>query len=373
MRVLQILSIPRGSRNSISGPERRTGNLLEYWGARGVEIVVAYPKDGLLIDLYREQAAEVVEIPPAHRITISALLRLLFLLSSGRIDLVHIQGPPPLDFLSSLLCKIAGVPLVITRPVLNRDLVSHSGSRRQIYNILDMVSFSLGEAIVCVSNNGMKGLIGEFPEIKAKCVLIRNGIKSYSMAFQGERNYSPNRPLCIGMVGQLSGTKGWEDFIEVIARLRSKGWGICSRVVGDGPLWDSLRLKVQEQNLSGCISFSGFVEDVSLELKNLDIFFFPSKREGLSVAVLEAMASGLPVVATRVSGTSEQVINGETGFLVNPGDREAMAHFLEILLADSELRRRFGERARKHIRQAFTEERMFAQHLKLYMDARNSL
>jgi glycosyltransferase involved in cell wall biosynthesis len=118
--------------------------------------------------------------------------------------------------------------------------------------------------------------------------------------------------------------------------------------------------KVREAALEDRLILTGARSDVPQILAALDIFVMTSDTEGLPNAVMEAMASGLPVVATRVGGTPELVAEGETGHLVPPGRREPLLEALRALVADRALRRRMGEAGRIRIAAEFTLQRMVA-------------
>jgi glycosyltransferase involved in cell wall biosynthesis len=169
-------------------------------------------------------------------------------------------------------------------------------------------------------------------------------------------------------VARLSAQKGLEVLIEAAGRLRDKAGlpDICFLVVGDGELRDQLRLQVAELGLEDTVRLVGGQppDEIPRWLAAADLFVLPSRYEGMSIAVMEAMASGLPVVATEVSGTAELIPDADHGRVVPVGDAAALAAAIEELLTDPELRRRIGARGLARVR-AFSWEGVFVRTARL--------
>ncbi|MDL0128081.1 glycosyltransferase family 4 protein [Halobacterium salinarum] len=165
------------------------------------------------------------------------------------------------------------------------------------------------------------------------------------------------RPRVV-MVGRLADGKGHEVLLDAVESLKDFQGSVC--IVGDGPLSDSLEVQIDERGLAEDAFLTGFRDDVPRVLAASDVLVLPSFREGTPRVITEAMASGLPVVATDIAGIPEQVEDGENGYLVSTGDSGALAERLEELLADGELRERMGarglERAEQFSVEAMVEE-----------------
>jgi glycosyltransferase involved in cell wall biosynthesis len=133
-------------------------------------------------------------------------------------------------------------------------------------------------------------------------------------------------------------------------------------IVGDGELREEL-----ERRADGLpVELTGARDDVPELLASFDVFAFPSLFEGLCLAVIEAQAAGVPVVATPVGGIRETVVDGETGLLVPPRDPAALAAAIRRLLDDRDLARRLAEEARRRVRERYSEQRMVELTLGLY-------
>jgi glycosyltransferase involved in cell wall biosynthesis len=165
------------------------------------------------------------------------------------------------------------------------------------------------------------------------------------------------RPVVVGTVAHLSREKGLKYLIEAASLIPNVREKIRFVVVGDGECHQELKEQVKQRGLEDIFHFAGFHSDTSKFMKSFDIFALPSLSEGLSSAILEAMASSLPIVATEVGGIPELVKNEENGLLVAPGNPSALALAIQQLSAHPEEARRMGERGRERMELQFTLER----------------
>jgi glycosyltransferase involved in cell wall biosynthesis len=129
-------------------------------------------------------------------------------------------------------------------------------------------------------------------------------------------------------------------------------------IVGGGRRIDEIKALAASLGLAGEVHFLGTRRDVPDLLNAMDIFVLPSYSEGVSLALLEAMAAGLPVIATAVGGLPEVVTDGENGLLIPPRDAEALATALARLLEASDFAKKLGQNARKHVREHFSLDRL---------------
>ena len=176
-------------------------------------------------------------------------------------------------------------------------------------------------------------------------------------------------PLLI-TVGRLTPAKGHRDLLKAAAVLsRDSRWlELRLLIVGAGALLPELQREAEQLGLQQRVIFTGFQRDVLPFVLAADVFVLPSIQEGLSLSALEAMALGKPVVACRVGGTPEVVVDGETGLLVAPGHPRELAAALERLLADPEKARAMGEAGRRRAQEAFDLEQMVTKIERIYRD-----
>ncbi len=159
--------------------------------------------------------------------------------------------------------------------------------------------------------------------------------------------------ITVGTVGRLSEQKNYTIVLDVAERLEKVG--IRFEIAGDGELYEKLQSEIDERNLQN-VTLHGFVEDVSSFLAECDIYFQPSRWEGLCITVLEAMAAGLPVVGSNVGGIGRNVKADGSGYLYEPDDVDGFVTGIQTLVEDPELRQQFGEEGREIVGQKFTQK-----------------
>tara|TARA_R110002072_G_scaffold84388_25_gene191496 strand:+ start:10726 stop:11898 length:1173 start_codon:yes stop_codon:yes gene_type:complete len=176
--------------------------------------------------------------------------------------------------------------------------------------------------------------------------------------------------LVAGTVGRLTPVKDQQLLLRAVAYLREVDPAMSARlrlvIVGDGPLYPQLKQLVEQLALQDCVWMPGDRKDVPELLQVMDVFVLPSLGEGISNTVLEAMASGLPVIATAVGGNVELVKQGCNGSLIQVGDHRALAKALADLLKDDAQRIRQGNNARQRVCQRFDWDRTVSAYLQVY-------
>jgi glycosyltransferase involved in cell wall biosynthesis len=200
--------------------------------------------------------------------------------------------------------------------------------------------------------------------------LISNGIKDHLVetVYEGidtdwidaqEPAFLPvgKGKLVVGSVAHLSQEKGHSDILKAISLINDRCPETCYVFVGEGAMREQLELQASHLGLSGMVHFTGFRKDSEALMKSFDIFCLPSLSEGLSSAIMSAMACSLPVISTNVGGIPELVIHGRTGLLTEPSSPEKLADSLYRLLTSPEERTRFGKEGRKIVETMFTVKR----------------
>jgi glycosyltransferase involved in cell wall biosynthesis len=172
--------------------------------------------------------------------------------------------------------------------------------------------------------------------------------------------------LLIGAVGRLDPVKDLGTLLEALTHLGSRFAAARVVFIGDGAAREQLERRASELNVTSRVTFLGYRQDIRTLLPGLDVYANTSVFEGVSLTILEAMATGLPVVATRVGGTPEVVVDGESGLLVPARDPRALANALDAVLSDNALRRRLGGGARARVEQQFSLARMISDYASVY-------
>ncbi|MFQ5601517.1 MAG: glycosyltransferase [Candidatus Krumholzibacteriia bacterium] len=224
-------------------------------------------------------------------------------------------------------------------------------------------------AVATVSET-LRGHLVRYERFPSRRVhVIRNGVELAAAArcrdeVRGELGLAA-RPVA-GIVARLAPVKNHALLLRAWKRVLREIPDAVLLVVGNGSQEAALRALAAELELGDAVRFLGFRLDVTELLQAMDVFVLSSMSEGLSLTLLEAEASGLPIVATRVGGNPEVVRDGETGALVPPGQEEPLAGALARLLQDPALRTRLGERGRSLYRKHYTLQGMVRGYTRLY-------
>jgi glycosyltransferase involved in cell wall biosynthesis len=185
--------------------------------------------------------------------------------------------------------------------------------------------------------------------------------------FQAERHSQPTRDgYIVGTAARLVALKGIIYLIQAVSLLRSKFSNVRLEIAGSGPEESALREEVKKLGLADCVKFLTWQTDIAPTLARWDVFVLPSIEDASPIAVIEAMAAGLPVIATNVGGVPDIVEDGKTGLLVPPADPVALAESLARLLGDPGERQQFGLAGRARAREKFSQESMVSAVAAIY-------
>jgi glycosyltransferase involved in cell wall biosynthesis len=250
-----------------------------------------------------------------------------------------------------LLGRLAGVPVVITH--------EHWSSKDEREVWVDRLLYRLSDLILVPSEASKRTVIEREGIPAGRIKVAYNGVDPAVFKPTHDREETRRElsvssgDLLVGTVGRLSPEKGGVDhLIRAVAEAREAHPSLKLLVVGDGPLRPMLEEVAREAALP--VIFTGTRQDVPRLLGALDLFVLPSLLEAMPIALLEAMATRLPTVATRVGGVPEIVRDGEDGLLVPPGDRTALAAAIDRLAGDPALRCRLAEAGQRRVLERFT-------------------
>ncbi|MGH7855182.1 MAG: glycosyltransferase family 4 protein [Candidatus Binatia bacterium] len=203
---------------------------------------------------------------------------------------------------------------------------------------------------------------------KEKIRVISSGIDPRIFENIGPRKAAFNNATVVGCLGALEERKGHRYLLEAAAILKADGMKIQYKIGGEGPMRARLEEDVARLDLGDEVRFMGFVTDTAQFLAGTDIFAMPSSYEGLGIAALEAMAAGKAVVATRVGGLTESVVDGSNGLLVQPRDPADLASAIAKLARSRSLAESMGSEGRERVRQKFSLEKMALQNESYYYE-----
>jgi glycosyltransferase involved in cell wall biosynthesis len=174
-------------------------------------------------------------------------------------------------------------------------------------------------------------------------VVIPNAVR---LPAHPKNDYHSEAPQKIAALGRLHEKKGFGVLIEAIARLIARGFSLTCAIAGEGPERGNLEAEIARAGLSSVITLPGWTDDVAAFLSTADIFALPSFQEDFPLAVLDAMASGMPIVASAIDGPRDFLRDGATALMVSPNDAGALANALGRLIENASLRESLGSTAR---------------------------
>jgi glycosyltransferase involved in cell wall biosynthesis len=301
----------------------------------------------------------------------AAARELTALLRDQEADIVCSHGYKA-DLLGWWSARRCGIPIV----AVSRGWTWENRKVRT-YEAIDRYLLRWVDQVVCVSE-GQAAKVRQAGVPEQNVSVIRNAIRAERFGTRRpaarevlQGLFPSPRRLIVGAAGRLSPEKGFDVLIRAAATIAEADRSIGFVLFGDGPLRDELARRIADAGLADAIVLAGHRKDLDDLLPHLDLSVLPSYTEGLPNVVLEAMAAGLPVVATAVGGTPEVVVEGETGYLIPPGDASALAARIKELLACESTRRTLGERGRLRVQECFAFETQARDYRSLFAQLEN--
>jgi glycosyltransferase involved in cell wall biosynthesis len=283
------------------------------------------------------------------------------------VDHVHVHFANRAAHTALFLKEISGIPFSVTAH--GQDFMKDLGSDDLLGEICAAAEF------VAAETDYSRDLLRQrCPDSAGKIHRVYNGVDierfparcdEAARPRHGEQAVvAPYHLPRIVSVGRLVAFKGFGDLIDACAELARRRIDFVCDIIGDGPLRETLQAKIEQLDLASRVNLLGSLAQSAVleKLQSGDIFALASTTDAqgatdvFPTVILEAMASARPVVSTRLAGIPELVVDGQTGMLAPPGDSPALAHALEQLLRDPELRMRFGNAGRARIEQNFRIE-----------------
>jgi glycosyltransferase involved in cell wall biosynthesis len=375
----------------IGGAQEVVRTLVEYLASDDCVPIVCTFKDGPLRHEI-EQLGIRVEMLPSRRYSIVAfpwfvvdMIRIWRALSRlvrrYKVDVVQTHLLGSLNFLVLFLRYTTNLRVVLwtfhsANFVLSEAHLSRYKwllkPKRYVHNLLYRLTSPLIDGFVAVSEEVERAMVEIIGPIQDKITVICNGVDV--RRYRESIGKAPVRSQLglevstrlIAVVATLKEEKGHRYLIEAMVSIVPQYPDVHALVIGDGRLRQELQAQVERLKLCDHIHFLGNRHDVPGLLAASDLFVLPSLWEGLAMALLEAMAAGLPIVATEVSGTVEVMVPDETGILVPPGNATKLAEAIKLLLHDPERGRAMGAAARRRVEAGFSARKQADDHLVLY-------
>ena len=364
-RVLELLTS-----TAIGGGPKQVFDLVTRLPRAELTPLIAAPRDGAYFERFREAGVDTRELS-LNRLRPSTLVRVIQLIRRERADIVHSHGKGA-GLYGRLAAAWTGIPAIHTFHGI------HYGRYAQgvdaLYLGLERALSRFTRVIINVSESQAREGAALRLFRPGQGVVIVNGVDideidrlaARSPVTRASLGLGPEH-LVLGCVTRFDQVKGTASLLDAVRRLALRLPSVHLVLVGGGAEERGLRSLAAAAGVAGHVTFLNFLPRAPRALPLFDLYVSASHREGLPLAVLEAMAAGLPVVATRVAGHVDAVEHGITGLLAEPDNvADLSAHVLD-LLADSGRRQRMGAAGRERIERQFSAERMVAQTAAVYL------
>lgn len=325
-----------------------------------------FAEDGLFIKIMEGLGTGVLCLPDLMSIKGFAIVpKLVSFIKEKKIDIIHAHGAR-VNLWGSFASLLTAIPIISTEHSI--DLWRNSS---RVFNLVDKFSAKINKFRVGVSPAvcemlRMNGVASE------KVLCIENGIDlerfNTSIDIQAKKAEFGilNTEKVIGTVGRLVEQKGHKYLIDAFKELQSKAKDLRLLIVGDGPLRKVLEEQTKRLAIDGKVIFAGQREDIPELLKVIDIFVLPSLTEGLPLALLEAMASEKPIVASNVSGIPYVLDDKLNGFLVPPKQHSMFAETMAYLIQNPDIAKKIASAAKCKAYEKYNAKDMIKQYQLLY-------
>jgi len=344
------------------GGERYLELLFDRLDRSRYRAMLICPEPGPFVGRMKERGVETHLVHLAPLFNPLALWRLTRLLRRERVTILQTHGARA-NFYGRIAGHLAGVPVIIS--TVHNSLKDYEVSllTRWFYIKALRLTLPLVHRIICVSNSNRHDEINECPAAAARIQTVYNGVDPSAFPSQPNRQKVREElgivsgPVLV-MIARLAEAKGHRFLLQALPNL-IKAWpNLCCVFVGDGELREDLHRLAVELAVERSCCFLGVREDIADILAAADVVVLPSLSEGFPFVLLEALAMGCPVVASRVNGIPELIEDRKTGILVSARDPHALMVAIREVLSDPIAAVRMGAEGRAMVRERFTVDHM---------------
>ncbi len=337
--------------------------LVQGLQARGEEALLVCPTGSAIAAHAREHGLRVHEIAMGGDQDIGLMGRVRALIRAEKPDLVHLHSRRGSDVWGALAARLEGVPTVMSRRNDNPEPRGWFHLKYKLYDRVVAISDGIRQVLL------KAGLSAD----KVVCVhsavdTVRYRPHRDDMSWFGNEFHLASDVLTIAMAAQFIARKGHRTLIAALPAVIAAQPRTRVLLFGQGPELAVIKKQVERAELQQQVVFAGFRSDLERVLPCVDVMVHPAEMEGLGVALLQAAACGLPIVAGRAGGIPEIVRPGLNGELIEPGDVGALSGHLIRLLGDAALRQRYGAAGRALTLAEFSIDAMVEGNLQIYRD-----
>ncbi|MQM39108.1 N-acetyl-alpha-D-glucosaminyl L-malate synthase [wastewater metagenome] len=322
--------------------------------------VLVCPAGSEIAEAAQGVADRVVAMPVRGDLDVAFGARLYRVLREENADLVHLHSRRGADVIGGIAARLAGVPAVLSRRVDNPERRWWVALKYRLYAHVITISEGIREVLLA------EGLAPE----RVTCVPSAVDTQTYRPGgdrawFRREFGLADDEAV-VGMAAQFIPRKGHRVLVAAAPAVLAAHPRTRFLLFGRGPGEAAIRSLVHGQGLADRFVFAGFRTDMAHIFPCLDVLAHPAYMEGLGVTLLQAAACGVPVVASAAGGIKEAVMDGESGWLISPGEPGILADRLNGLLSSTRERQEMGGRARDFVVDRFSVERMVAGNRSIY-------
>jgi len=363
---LRILHITHSL--NIGGLERVVVDLAKEFSRRGHDVHICCLADKEPLAREAERAGVTVfSLNKAPGIAAGLPFRIAKTVRNQKYDVIHTHNEAGIIY-GAFAAIISGM-----RCIVHTEHGKEPGYlEKNLLRLAERYLFGRANHIVAVSESLRVNLTRDYGLPCGRVKVILNGIAAKEFYRPECRKQARKRlgiengGLLIGHIARLVPLKNQKFLISVFGELKKEYGKLKLVIAGDGPLMSELRSFAADCGLSGDVLLLGERSDIPEILSAFDLFMLPSLTEGISVTLLEAMAAGIPVVASRVGGNSEIVDDNRSGILIASGETEAWVRKLKILIDSAEERMRLAKAAQRAVRGNYSVEIMADRYERLY-------
>jgi glycosyltransferase involved in cell wall biosynthesis len=358
----------------IGGAERLLVDMVSTWQQQGEPIkgYVYSFKGGPIRDELEAKGCSVSLSPGSYRINPLIILWLVWNFIKDSIQIVHLHLPRA-GFYGRLAACILRRPILYTEHNL-WEMYS------PVSRFLNKITYFLNTQVVTVSDAVMASVRRHSSYPAARLTRIYNGISPNNEPALGKQLCAcedidlPDDAMVVGTIANLHRRKGLKFLLYAIKSLLEEFPNLHCVIIGrDDGEGTKLRHIAQELRINRNVHWLGYRSDARRFVPAFDIFVLPSLFEGMPIVLIEAMTTGLPIVATRVGGNPEIINHGETGLVVEPGDASCLGNAIRVLLIDPSKRAELGNAAKERMRTEFTIDRTARSYAELYKSLRQHI
>lgn len=367
---------------SLGGGQMHVLLLAKYLRGADFEVEIATEASGWLVDEALELRFVVHQIVISNKFTWQSFRNIHQLLRAGKFDVLHTHGGTAGFWGRLVAARLGKRPIIVhTYHGLHYlNVLAGSGQavqqkiKRELFKRIDRFLLKYTDRIICVCRSDYDKAIAARVATVDRTSIVYNGIEIDKFSNRVDQKVARqifgvnSTDFVFGNVGRLHEQKGHQFLLQAVAQMTSHA---RLMIVGDGRLRDELVMLAAKLKISDRISFLGARADINEFLSAIDVFIMPSLWEGQPIALLEALATGKPCIASAVDGIPEIIADGVNGYLIKPKDVEALAMAMDWAVENPDLLDKFASRGVSAISPKFLAQNMAVDIANIYLIEQN--